>query len=220
MDWEWLKDVGWIGTTLVAIGGLVATVWTARRSGQVQIALHDKQSAENRRILEWQEKRVAYAAFLKDFQEYFDKVTTQHQLDWAVSDAGKQELISSDPDISALWEQLASDAERQAALLVVGQRAREQYEVLTRREGWAMETTVATAANHARLIAPPLVREAIASLMDKSATTKLVEAAKTGSAGFEQFIAVVQDQKLAVEHIMNDDLRHERASTTHKRGGG
>jgi hypothetical protein len=206
VTWEWLKELAWIGTTVVAIGGLGATVWTARRSGQVQITLHDRQSAENRRILEWQERRTAYAALLKDFQEYFDKVTTQHQLDWAVSKAGNMALIGEDPDLSALWEQLETEEERQVALQVAQQRAKEQFDVLTRREVWAIETTVATAANHARLIAPPTVRHAIAILMETSATIKLQEASKQGLEGFEEFISIVQRQKLVVEQLMNEDL--------------
>lgn len=41
VGWEWIKDVGWIGTSVVALGGLGAAVWTARRSGQVQLTVQD-----------------------------------------------------------------------------------------------------------------------------------------------------------------------------------
>lgn len=206
MTWEFLKDLSWIGTTVVAIGGLAATVWTSRRTGQVQLAVQNRQSIENRRILEWQERRIAYAAFLKDFQEYFDKVTTQYQLDWANSHEGNMWLIGDDPRLVALYDQLETDEERESALREARLRAKEQFDVLTRKETWAIETTVATAANQARLIAPSTVRNAIGVLMEMSATGKLQEASKEGRKGLDLFVATVQHQKLAAEQLMNEDL--------------
>lgn len=211
MTWELLKELSWVGTTIVAIGGLAATVWTSRRTGQIQLALHDRQSTENRRILEWQERRMAYVAFLKDFQEYFDKVATQYQLDWANSHEGNMSLIGDDPRLSALFDQFKTDEERDSALNEARQRAKEQFDILTRKETWAIETTVATAANQARLIAPSSVRNAIGKLLETSATAKLQEASKQGREGFDRFITTVQQQKLAVEQLMNEDLTSSNA---------
>lgn len=207
MNWEWLKDIGWVGTTLVALGGLAATVWTGRRSGQVQLVVQDRQLAENRRVLEWQERRTAYAQFLKHFQEYFDKSIIQRQIDLVINNNENEHLAPSSPAFNAdseldeVTEKRILDATRKS----VRNNIQAEYGVLSMREGWALLTQVRDAANQARLIAPASVREGIDALLRTTAPEEL-EAAVLANALVVDFRAEVETQKLALNELMNNDL--------------
>lgn len=211
MNWEWLKDIGWVGTTLVALGGLAATVWTGRRSGQVQLAVQEKQLEENRRILEWQERRVAYAQFLRQFQEYFDMVTTQDQID-AIVKTNMENVGTTSTEAKALMDAGLDDVTKNQIMQAtqsmqdnIGDNVQAKYGVLTMREGWVLQTQVRDAANQARLISPVSVREGIDALM-RAATKEEIEAAVKADLLIVDFKAKVESEKSALNLLMNQDL--------------
>ncbi|TAP44613.1 hypothetical protein [Arthrobacter sp. S39] len=199
-------DAAWIGTTIVALGGLAATVWTGRRSGQIQLAVQDKQLVENRRILEWQERRVAYAQFLKQFQEYFDLTTTQQQLNWASSEQAAAHFTNGDSKLGGLWNEATASADKESVLARIQKKIQDDYGLLSPREIWAWDTKVADAANQVRLIGPDPVRAGIDELMKVAARTELDAATKEGWQAIEAFIERVEQQQRALDQLMNADL--------------
>jgi hypothetical protein len=202
VNWDWIKDIGWVGTTLVALGGLAATVWTSRRSGEVQLAVQNKQLEEGRRLLEWQERRAAYALFLKQFQEYFDKVTTQSQLnslvEVALSEPPVWALVGADADAAATTRALAQHHED------VRDQMHDKFGLLTMRDEWALRTQVQDAANQASMIASPSVREGIDALI-RAAAKESIEAAVKDDLVAELESAVRQEVR-TLNDLMNRDL--------------
>lgn len=206
MNWDWVKDAAWVGTTIVALGGLAATVWTGRRSGQIQLAVQDKQLLENRRILEWQERRAAYAYFLKQFQEYFDLTTTQQQLNWASTEQAAAHFTNGDAKLGGLWNDATAAADRESVLAGIRKKIQDDYGLLSPRETWAWDTKVADAANQVRLIGPESVRKGIDELMKIAARSELDAATNEGWQAIEAFVERVQEQQRALDQLMNADL--------------
>lgn len=211
VGWEWLTQIGWVGTTVVALGGLGATVWSGRRAGQVQLSIQDKQLAENRRILEWQERRAAYANFLKVFQEYFDKSVVQEQLDSLILTRADEEIA----DGSSVRDLMASDLDEATKEQTLKKWRIEAYEfmqekfgVLTLREGWLLRSQVEDAANQARLIAPAVVRNAIDALLHATRKEE-IQAAIKADLMIKEFEAKVLAQKVSLNELMNDDLQSD-----------
>lgn len=197
MDWNSISGLSWIGTTLVALGGLAATVWTARRSGQVQLLTQDKQLRENRSILEWQERRMAYQQFLKVFQEYVDKITTKYQVDWMLQ-GGAPDLLHT--VTSSLSEEQSNEMKRD-----IESRVQEAVGALTIKEMLTLQTQIADAANQARLIAPVSVRKAIDSLMAIAKDDEVVRAVVQDST-LTDFLARVEESRQSLSSVMSEDL--------------
>jgi hypothetical protein len=195
VNWDWIKDVGWIGTTLVALGGLAATVWTTRRSGALQLAVQKKQLEDSRRTLVWQERRVAYAHFLKQFQEYLDKVTIQGQLNSLVNDALAEDMSSIDAGAAQAVDQRHEE---------VRKRMHDEYGILSMRDMWALETQLQDAANQARLIAPPSVGLGITALLRTAAKEEIEAAVQNKLVG--EFNARVEQDLRILNDLMNGDL--------------
>ncbi|MBD8042612.1 hypothetical protein H9638_02180 [Arthrobacter sp. Sa2BUA2] len=206
MNWDWLRDVGWIGTTIVALGGLAATLWTSRRAGQTQLSVQNMQLTESRRVLEWQERKNAYAQFLSRFQEYFDKSIIQRQVD-NIIDSALQAPAKSHTSPQSESRDSATDGGTPGGdrRLQVYEEMQEKFGVLTMQEGWALLTQLRDAANHARLIAPRPVRLAIDALMEAADMEKIKDAVRT-EVLVRDFRAEMEARKLALNELMNEDL--------------
>lgn len=206
MDIGWINDAAWIGTSVVAVAGLAATVWTGRRAGQIQLTVQEKQLTESRRVLEWQERRTVYAVFLQQFQESFDLITTQHQINWASTESGLSFFIESNSEVAAKWEAARESGARERIAAVIRKELNEEVGLLSLRETWAWDTKIADAANQVRLISPRAVGQAVDDLMAVSARSELESAAKDGWEGIESFKDRVQEQQRMLDRLMNADL--------------
>lgn len=149
---------------LVALGGLGATVWAGHHSGDVQIKIQEKQLAESQRVLEWQERRTAYINLLGQFQEYVDKVTIQKELD-AIGKKAVDKITGASGFGSNLDEEAKEQLAAQILENVKGTLQEKSGGVLTMRDEWSLQSKVQDAANQARMIASPSVREGIDLLM-------------------------------------------------------
>ena len=206
MNWDWVKDArGWV-QQLWPWADWLQRVWTGRRTGQIQLAVQDKQLVENRRLLEWQERRVAYAQFLKLFQEYFDLTTTQQQLNWASTEQAAAHFTNGDAKLGGLWNEATGRADKETVLAGIRKKLQDEYGLLSPRETWAWDTRVADAANQVRLIGPESVRKGIDVLMKVAARSELDAATNEGWQAIEAFVERVQEQQRALDQIMNADL--------------
>ena len=203
MNLDWVRDISWVGTALVALGGLGATVWAGHRSGDVQIKIQEKQLAESQRVLEWQERRTAYISLMGQFQEYVDKVTIQKELD-AIGKKAVDKVTGLPGFGSNLDEAAKEQVAAQILESVQGSLQEKSGGVLTMRDEWSLQSKVQDAANQARMIASPSVREGIDLLMLSVNGDEVYAAAVNDR--LPAFRQSAEHRKRALTDLMNREL--------------
>lgn len=78
-----------------------------------------------------------YAVFLQQFQESFDQITTQHQINWATTEPGLSFFIDGNSEVATEWE-AAREGVRERISAVIRDEINEKIGLLSLRETWAM----------------------------------------------------------------------------------